>query len=373
MALFERKTFSQMLAATAMAVALVSYAPSSEAQFHCRAALSHNSLHDSRPWFEQVSFSQIERVLAGSEIVKIEDFRALREAQSKRLISVSERILLLTFADGTQGIWKPGSSSAIAAEVAAFRAARKIGSRLVPPTVERALPSGVTGSVQYFVRSTYDLVNMTYRERSALWGRVPKEQKSERDAFNFVFGQWDLHSGNVLIDQNFNLVSIDNGGIRNRQMVRFGDLPFVKRFNLKRQIQRKLETEAFPFDSAVFLKKPSADEILDVLRPYVEEKDRAFFIDKRRPSKQNPDPDNTMKIAIWGNSIWIQTIGFANYGPLKPESLSERTLAAYRALTFGRLRILFPESAFSSAQLHEILERRDQLLNAVEQGNIGRH
>jgi hypothetical protein len=435
---FSSKWQSKFLTASLLILSLCSVQVSA-AQLDCRSVYSSNAVkvgslentnaellrssqEETKPWFWKIRFADVEKTLEKGRIISVQDLKSALTESGKKPSGTTVGMKLVTFADGTKAIWKPGSKNFT--EVAAYRAARAVGSRLVPPTVARKMDAstfdssvpqqmateltGLEGSLQYFVQTPYDLLKISGPERVAIWKKVPNSQKAQRDIFNFVFGNWDLHWGNLLIDESNSIVQIDNGAIRSRHKVRYGELPFIRRIGFSLEAKRLLngiKVGAFPFEDTIYLEKPSLVQVVAAVRNYAEPKALADHIKSRLKSFNAPDltpdaveriaeqfaglirqkesqdvleafarenlkgfipKDLTMRIAIWENAIWIQAIGFQNYNPITPPVFSEKVLSGYRALTFEKLRSIFPEDAFFTNQaLREMLERRDQIMAAA--------
>lgn len=308
-----------------------------------------------KSWFEKVDFAIVEATLKTGEIALIEELEHL---------GTTEGLARVTFADGTQAIWKPGQKNL--AEVSGYNLAKRVGSRLIPPTVERTIAFQV-GSLQYFVATSIDLRTLKKEARTRIWQMVPASQRAEREIFYFVFGNWDLHWGNVLVDDSLSIAQIDNFHIRSRLMVRYGELPFVRRMSLKEghPLAQTTTRTQFPFDQAVLLAAPTFDELTRQLEPHANAKELARYVDYRREKETE---DLTMRFALWDGAVWIQAIGFQNYGPRIPPVFPPAIVEAYRRLTFAHLREdLSPD--FSDTQIFEMLARRDELLKQVEIAN----
>lgn len=381
-----------------------------------------DSAETSKPWFWRIQFKRTEKTLSYGKIISVTDLKSALKESGKEPSGTTVGMALIVFADGTRAIWKPGLKNRT--EVAAYRAARAVGSRLIPPTVERtvnasdfepSVPSeiimamnGQLGSLQYFVSTPYDLLKIGGTERAKIWEKVPIAQKAQRDIFNFVFGNWDLHWGNILIDETLSIVQIDNGEIRARQKVRYGELPFIRRLGFSAEAKKKLigvNEGGFPFDSAIKLNNPSILQVIAAIRNYVEPKDLATFIKARLKNFKNPNltkeaiekltegfaelirqqsnpttledyfrdyllnltpTDLSMQIVFWDKGVWIQAIGFQNYKPIIPPIFQENVLNGYRALTFDILRSIFPIETFSDQAIKEMLSRRDQILSVAD-------
>jgi hypothetical protein len=196
-----------------------------------------------------------------------------------------------------------------------------------------------------------------------LWDRVPNWQKSQRDIFNFVFGNWDLHWGNILIDDSDSIVQIDNGVIRGRMMVRYGELPWVRKLSYSTEAKLSERLGPFPFDNFVHLDKPSIDQFAELVRSKADPKDLANFVNIRTKNKVE---DMTMNVAFWDNGIWIQSIGYSNFKPIIPQTFSKKVIDSYRALTFDNMKALLPPGVFQDKVILEMLGRRDQIVRAAE-------
>lgn len=392
-----------------------------KAAVRCEQLFLH-SLQGSVPWFEKIQFTEIETTLGHGQIQNIQNLKSAFSESGKKPSGTTQGMLLVTFSDGTQALWKPGEKNL--AEVAAYTAARAVGSHLIPPTVGRTIEItsfterasqnldhsllepmlGKTGSLQYFVKTPIDLLKMNTADRQALWNKVPIEQRAERDIFNFVFGNWDLHWGNILVDEANTIVQIDNGAMTSRQMVRFGELPFLRKAGFKREARGKPAEgsgEPFPFDSAIFLDHPTLFTVIKKLHPYLTPKDLANYIKYRVKNfdslKDKPElveefralvesgisleeiehylagheafsaSNLTMKIVYWDNAVYIQSIGFANYQPVVPPIFPSKLIKAYRSLTYEKLRAILPPALFGDQAIREMIQRRDQILKAAAQ------
>lgn len=348
----------------------------------CRQVFSQGSAGSQSvriPWFEKINFDKVEEVLMHGKIVSVQPLKEALEASGKTNMGATVGISLVTFTDGTKAVWKPGPWNSN--EMVAYQLARKVGSQLVPPTVFRALDAssfessvpadlvarinGQEGSLQYFVKTQFDLMRMSSSEREQLMAHVPAEQRAERDIFNFVFASWDLHWGNILIDQSYSIVQIDNGAVGSRQMVRFGESAFIRRLGYKDKVKKDSGSTSpgpFPFEKAVTLKDPTLEEFAAFVRNFADPKELKNYLNYRA---QFASDNMTMNVVLWDDGIWIQPIGFQNYGPILPPVFPEPVLAQYRQLTFESLREMLPLPRYTDKSIREILGRRDQILQAA--------
>jgi hypothetical protein len=338
----------------------------------------------SQAWFDRIVFPEIEKKLLSDRIVKIEDMSAFLESSNKKPSGISGAYLV-TFEDGMRGVWKPKS---YIGEVLAYHAARFVGNKFVPPTVYRKMRpdqvdtgkippevwneiNGREGSLQFFVKTTVDLLG-DWKIRNEAWSRVPGWQKDERDAFNFVFGHWDRHWGNVLVDDTSSVVMIDNSSITTRQKVQFGSLPFLKRYILKEDQKDRYNQEKFPFASAETYNNQTSEALFSRIKTLLGEKSFENMMKDLHTESDNKKvlkKDISLAIVPWKGNLWVQYIGFRNYGPLTPKNLRPEVVEKYKALNFENLRALFPNdssNSFPDSYIGEILERRDQLLQNLK-------
>jgi hypothetical protein len=326
------------------------------------------------PWFKKITFRKTEDLMKNGRILSIRPLGEFQEASGKKK-SGTHSVYILSFEGGVKAAWKPDGDPGI--EVGAYRAARLIGSRQVPPTVVRTISAegvdlnavapavfgevqGRTGSAQYFVDSSIDLLGGKLSKQE-VFAKIPQKQISDRLLFNFVFGQWDAHMGNIIVDDSYSIALIDNGAINSRLAVRYGELPFRCNMGVKpsARIAPEKEPATFPFDQAVTLNNPTKEQFADFMNARLEPSQIDAFWKWREKSK-----DNTMAIVVWRNAVWIQGIGFQNYGPQKPDVFSASTIEGYRSLNFDNLRKALPP-VFADDRIREMLGRRDQVLRAV--------
>jgi hypothetical protein len=313
-----------------------------------------------RPWFAKISPVRIEQTLRSGRIVQVEDLKQALVAKGKSPVGSTEGVKLVTFEDGTQGVWKPGSTTP-SGEVAAYQLAQAVAFPSVPPTVLREL-SGTVGSLQYFVKTPWDLPRLSWYQRQNIWSKVSTKQKSDHDIFNFVFGKWDRNWGNVGVDDDNALVSFDNSSITTRQMVRLGESPFLRLIEFTPEAKKAGPSGPFLFDEAILLSEPTKDDFVFALKEVgVSDQVERYWNWIQKAG------DKTMKIVFWDNAIYIRPIGYSNEGaPIRPTVYSEQTLAQYRDLHFEKLRLILPADIFPDEALYEMLSRRDQILQASE-------
>ncbi|MGZ3744638.1 MAG: hypothetical protein ACXWRE_09865 [Pseudobdellovibrionaceae bacterium] len=123
---------------------------------------------------------------------------------------------IVTFEDGTKGVWKPHAEiwgSNYRAEVLAYEISNKFGFGLVPPTVERVY-KGKVGSVQLF-RDDGKVPLFRDDDEAPL---IPKSRNrkltsefQKQSLFDYLIDNRDRHSDNYLVDKKGKVISIDNG------------------------------------------------------------------------------------------------------------------------------------------------------------------
>jgi hypothetical protein len=104
----------------------------------------------------------------------------------------------VTYADGTQGVWKPDDFLLHTAnrETAAYDIDQYLGMDLVPITVKKSF-NGVPGSVQLRITSL--------KEGTGVW------RPDELGFLDYLIRNSDRHAGNYLREPDGKLVAIDNG------------------------------------------------------------------------------------------------------------------------------------------------------------------
>ena len=273
---------------------------------------------------------------------------------------------MITFKSGIRAIFKPDRDPSYQSsifEVDAYRAARLVSSRQVPPTVQRTI-EGKQGSVQYFVDSSIDLLDGSEKSKNAYF-YISEKNMSDQKLFYFIFGQWDANQGNTIIDDTYTPALIDNEAISARLKVRYGESAFRMQFPILESARVSQESDTFPFDQAHILKNPTEQELALFLKGTVDPKRIPGFWKWRKNNK-----DKTMALVQWRGHIWVQGIGFHNYGSKSRTNVySKSTLDQYRALTFEKLRETL-STHLSNEHIYEILERRDQVLRASESGRM---
>ncbi len=152
------------------------------------------------------------------------------------------------------------------------------------------------------------------------------------------------------------LVAIDNANIGQPQHARYGVLPFVKIVHSDALDTNDFD-KPFPFDE-----EPEIIYGLSRERLYARfgEKLPTSFYDNFRYL-------GALKFIVYQNSIWRQYNAFdETFEKSYTEKCSEETLESLKSLDLKKLEFIF-EGAKDRRFLIQILERRDQVVNFLEQ------
>ncbi len=326
------------------------------------------------PWNKIIGFKETENTLKNGKIISIRPLGEAQEEVGKKL-GGTHTVFKIIHENGTEAIWKPSVSNSADGEVSAYQEARLVKSRQVPPTVKRIMSEegidlkgvkpeiweevkNIEGSSQYYVPSSIDLIAYDEKAKEAL-KQVSKKELSDQKVFYFVFGQWDAHKGNMIIDDTHSLALIDNAAVKDKLKTQYGESPFRRHMMVMPSARNLLnEPATFPFDKAVRLNNPSKEEFAHLLKEKIDETQVESYWKWIATKK-----DRSMAVVTWKNRVYIQGIGYQNYST-KAEVFSASTLENYRKLNFHSLRnALSP--VIDDEQIQDILERRDQLLKAA--------
>ncbi|WP_341761245.1 hypothetical protein [Candidatus Tisiphia endosymbiont of Thecophora atra] len=301
---------------------------------------------------------EISKLLKTSTIHHIEPMRKFLAEKGKKA-EFNGEVFLVTLDDQVKAVFKklPADDLGDAqAEVAAYQASLILGFPHIPPTVMRKI-NGMTGTLQLYIDTKIDpLVPEEYEK--ALQEVSIKDQMNLR-TFYFIFGQWDSGSHNLLIFKDINktyFIAIDNSGIRNRQYVKLGELPFVRVL-----YSDKLNTndwdKPFPFDKAEVIDLPNEEKLKQRFKKQIPP---TFY--KNFQSYNHP-----FRFVIYQNSLWIQYHAFDKSFIISyPTQCYDDTIKAIKKLDLPLLRKIFIAAKGSdflnNSYLNSILERRDQVL-----------
>lgn len=302
------------------------------------------------------------KTLSVQSVVPMREF-----LQSKSQMATFDNVVkLVTLADGTKAVFKPVPPEDIAdahAEVAAFKAAQFLGFPEIPPTVIRKI-NGEIGSLQLYVEPSFDLMKPgKYQE---VLNKVASEDLANLKLFYFVFGQWDTGPQNLIVQtgkknsEQFQLVAIDNSGIKSRQYVHYGNLPFV-RVSYSDSLNTNDWHLPFPFQKVQIIDNPTFAELSKKLGKHFPEKILANLSRHMYP----------FHYVIYKNSLWVQ---FHQSDPFFVMSHTnvypEKSMEILKNISQKDLEYIFSEAKGSDfltkEYLEAILERRDQVIKAYD-------
>jgi len=304
-------------------------------------------------WDDRLDVDAIEHCLQHEQIA---DTQNISRYLSKTGTSskASHEMLFVTLESGLKGVFKSGEYHY--AEVAAYRACKALGQRLVPPTVIRTI-NGKQGSLQFLVESPIDVKKGPHG--AELFKKVSSKNISDMMLFYFVFGQWDNHRGNQIINVHQGkgyLALIDNSAILHRSYAHYGDYSFIEK-GVNKKVYSSC-TRSFPFDKAKTIRPQSLNQLKSVFKPYISDAAINKLWMKRKP----------ITYCIWCDTLWIKM-----QGSVKPSSTKEyyaSSLKAYERLHRATLEKIWAEWLLQdrehAQQLIELtLKRRDAMLKAA--------
>jgi hypothetical protein len=273
----------------------------------------------------------------------------------------------VTLKGGTEAVFKallPDDYGDIHAEVAAFKASQFLGFPNIPPTLIRTL-NDQTGSLQLYAKPSIDALKPGVYKKALQ--QVDKDALANLKLFYFVFGQWDSGPHNLIIQQKDNkiqLIAIDNSGIRNKQHVRYGELPFV-RFCYSEKLNTKDFDEPFPFDKVKSIPSRSDKQLRLAFGAKLPKADL-----KRLKNHTGP-----LQYVIYRNALWIQfhsnnpdfVLAHTHYYPKQSiAALKKLNLAVLKKIFNGAKEAGFNDDFITEEYLQGILGRRDQILQAAQ-------
>jgi len=265
-----------------------------------------------RPWFEKINFAEIEKRLQNERIISFEKWGQGLARLGKRPLSSDGVSFLVTFESGLMAEAKPGPN----AEVEAYAWMKLVKSQLIPPTVRRQFGK------KDFTSSVF----------------VNAGGASLRDLIEI--SDWSL--------QFFLKTDVD--------LLAFEDINYRKAILNNAPLKQKMDALVFNF---VFGRSPLnwsdvlVDESNSILMRNNESVRRFFDI---------PPTVNLKKGA--------QTEARRDSELASIQFLSLTTLVEYAALDYQTLRRLTESPLISDQQIHEILARRDQLIEASKYRTI---
>lgn len=286
-----------------------------------------------------------------TKILKIQPMADFLRSQG-RVVEFNGEVYLITFDNGKKAVFKAMPEDDIIdayAEVAAYKTSTILGFPNIPPTVVYKV-NDMVGSLQEYIEPDYDLLagNNYYTALNS----VSKDELDKLKLFYFIFGQWDTGPHNLLISNN-HLFAIDNSGIKNRQHVKYGNLPFV-RVIYSDDLDTDDFDKSFPFDSAKVI-----DQLENLYAEFGDKLPESFY--KNFKSYNEP-----LKYIIYKNSLWKQHHAFhEEFVRSYVEQPSLEIINSIKKIDYDMLYDIFGDhiNDFDTAA---ILERRDQVLDHYE-------
>lgn len=321
---------------------------------YCYVVLFCAPLMGQPAWDDHLDHETIEQRLSTEAIV---DVSSLQSYLTKRGISAhpTHDVRIVKLESGLLGVFKRGDYHH--GEVAAYRASKALGLRLVPPTVYRRV-KGMEGSMQFYIEapSISKVSNM-----KSLTKKVGPKAVSDMRLFYYVFGQWDVHSGNQLIasygDKHY-LALIDNSVVLHLTYDTYGGSTFTSKG--KNDDLPSLTGSDFPYDE---VQRISGSKVTSVLKPYVGKSERA------RLSRFG-----NIEYVVWNYRLYIKLRKKLKARFTK--TFYQSTLDAYKALSEQDLNYVWqgwamkdPEHADELGRI--ALQKRDEILSyAYDKGTI---
>jgi hypothetical protein len=313
-------------------------------------------------WSERLPFEKMEHLLAQADdqIILKMSMKSYMSASGKIPRGNSNAAEIVEFADGTRAIWKPGPRAD--ADADAYRLARWLGFKIVPPTIVRTI-AGIRGSLQFFVESPYDFKKNKGSEAIA-FATVSQEDKDAMEAFYFLASNWDRHSGNQLVDAAGGLALIDNTLILALQTVRFGESPWRSIQVAQGHATPDVLNIDFPFEEARFFSKPNidAEHIKSVLS-----NDSHLFDLARLESKMkwHQQDGGSIGFIYWKSALWMSLTVPGFYKPSVPENASQALLAIVRKTGTHDLENIFKSQIYDRYFSARTYERFQMFLKAM--------
>ncbi len=305
-------------------------------------------------WNNRLDHGQIEHRLSTEKIARVMN---LRDYLSGRGIYVhaTHEVLMVELESGLKGVFKKGVYHH--GEVAAYRASKALGLRLVPPTVYRQV-KGVKGSLQFLIEAP-KIRNVA--DMKSLTKKVGPKAVSDMKLFYYVFGQWDTHSGNQLVasygDERY-LALIDNSVILHRTYDTFGGSIYTSK-GANDSLPSGTGVE-FPYDK---VKVISGSKVKSLFKPYV------GAVERQRLSRASQ-----IAYVIWNHRLWLK---LSNRKKLRfTKTFYQKTLDAYERLDEEELNYAWEgwadiDSEHAEDLVKLALMKRDEVLEyAHEKGAI---
>ncbi len=304
--------------------------------------------------------SKIIKNLKSQPLSSIISMKNYLKSKSKKC-DYSGKVYLVTLKNGLKAVFK--SSEGYLAEIAAYKASRFLGFPFIPPTVIRRI-RGEKGSLQFFVSTDIDALN--FKEYQKALKNILSKDLANLKLFYFIFGQFDTGPHNILILKNKSrtfLIAIDNEGIRNRQFVRYGELPFVGILCSDKFNTNDWHQVNFPFENAQTIFNCDEKKLRSIFQNKVPEDFYSRFKNKK---------PFVFRYIIYQNRMWRQFHAFdKRFIKSYTEFFPEDAIKKLRSLDEKVLKKIFFDAIGSdfltNKYLNSILDRRDQVLRKYKE------
>jgi len=317
-------------------------------------------------WNQEIDFEKVEKQMA-LQLEKGQIVNEMTLSQYKNALSnlegsatdvggnKADTISLITLKDGTRGIFKSMNKQQAVAEVAAYKFARALGLKLVPPTVI-GKHKGQIGSFQFFIENP--ATGLSKQHGGQRENLVSKEDLANMELFYIMSGNWDAHPGNRVIDLRGGLGLIDNEAITRPQFYRYGEIPWFALVQKGKTDKTEIVTpdsSAFPFDKARYFNKPTIEDLLSVIN-------KPGYDVELLKSKLLWYQQDSGRIGVieWENTLWLQLNIPEYYQARVPEIFPRSTMQAASQLTMRDLENIFQEP-FRSFGGHQVFKKADLL------------
>lgn len=325
-------------------------------------------------WNASLDFEATEEQLASAKVTRVRSLKAFLTQDRGQQWEGSSEPLLLDLESGLRGVFRSEDEPwASVAEVAGYRFARLMGSRLVPPTVPRVLrpvrgqpwpfegKREQPGSLQLYVdgKPTGDTLPADLSPKDA----------SDIDVLSFVMGRYDNHGGNLLRDASGAPVLIDFENSLEPQQWRFGEFSFARRGgeHPAPPPQGGPADRPFPFDDPLKLVNPTLARIQKTFGPWWGQ----IWPEGMQGLHQlvQHHPRKTVHYALWADRLWVQCWARSRHPPFA-RVFSRATLARLEKLDAATLRSKVLSEEYRPVITGLILERRDQVLVSARKGTL---
>ncbi len=337
-----------------LAVFLLSFAPrvseASSLSSRCAKLAAYLGNPRDTAWHAGMNFDEVEELLALTPVKSMQPIQEALGIEAEKG-NDGENVQLVTLRGGLKGALR--FAEAAEQELFGYRFSRKVQSRIVPPTVKRdfKFAHGLSTTLQLFIPPK-EYFHLSSVKRRELFEKMSEQDRFSISALAFVLGHWDLHPGNMVIDEALAPALFDFGDLARVMKVRYGEMAFIPIGETDRVFP---ENEEFPFDQFEEFETP--EDQLDLVMKKVAARfpelsaNMLFKIKNRIYSSTR-----SIKLIHWNSTIWMQRVS----GKIVPFSKKyfKKEFKPYQALTRDDVKALAP-SFWSERLIDQVIERRD--------------